>query len=369
MRLITCIFALYFVSSAFAQESCKTPNGETAKCVSIFACPILYESGRSGGPEAYRFLQQSVCKKSFYNIYVCCGSDTIFKPQEIVSKTPDMLADAPRNNYIAKRSECGYMNPDFRIYGGNKTGLDEFPWMALLEYQSLKDGERSFRCGGSIIGRRHILTAAHCVTGVASRYYRLVNIRLGEWNTSSTSDCVNIGKKKECSDPVLNMGFERITPFAGYEDGSRYNDIALIRLDRDIKYSKFVSPICLPMEEKQVVKPNAKMIVAGWGQTENGTNSEVKLRVQVPIVNYRDCARKFGRSLKVTDNQICAGGQKNKDSCTGDSGGPLMLRNSETDQWLTEGIVSLGKGCGEEGWPAVYTKVRPFVKWIKKHAY
>ncbi|XP_017780078.1 PREDICTED: serine protease easter-like [Nicrophorus vespilloides] len=362
MKQIPYVLILCFISCALAQrESCKTPNGETAKCVSIYSCPKLYESGKSGRPDAYRFLQQSVCRKSYYNLYVCCGSDTTFKEQKPTAPTM-----ASRHNLIADKSECGYMNADFKIYGGNRTGLGEFPWMALLEYKNLTSGERKFLCGGSLIGKRHIMTAAHCVTGKSLDGFRLVNIRLGEWNVSSSKDCVRIGRKMECSDPVMNVGFERLTPHVDFVDSVK-NDIALIRLDRDIKYSKFVSPICLPADEKQ--QPNTKMFVAGWGKTERGTNSEVLLKVQVPIVNNELCDWLLGKRIKVRDTQICAGGEKWKDSCRGDSGGPLMHRDVETDQWSAEGIVSLGKGCGSEGYPAVYTKVRSFNSWIRMHAF
>lgn len=52
-----------------------------------------------------------------------------------------------------------------RILGGQKTGLSEFPWMALLQYRKNNGRGFTFACGGALISKRYVLTAAHCVTG------------------------------------------------------------------------------------------------------------------------------------------------------------------------------------------------------------
>ncbi|KAJ8928433.1 hypothetical protein NQ314_019022 [Rhamnusium bicolor] len=73
-------------------------------------------------------------------------------------------------------------------------------------------------------------------------------------------------------------------------------------------------------------------------------------------------------SVNLDDGQLCAGGEKGKDSCRGDSGGPLMSyhadENSEIN-WYSIGVVSFGPSpCGMEDWPGVYTKVANYVPWI-----
>lgn len=71
-------------------------------------------------------------------------------------------------------------------------------------------------------------------------------------------------------------------------------------------------------------------------------------------------------SLKIANGQICAGGSDGKDSCRGDSGGPLMLieRQYMKENYVAVGIVSFGLGCGIRGIPAVYTRVSSYVQWI-----
>ena len=74
-----------------------------------------------------------------------------------------------KNLNLLDHDLCGPITEQ-KIFGGNKTGVSEFPWMALLGYE--KDGQYfGFQCAGTIISKRYILTAAHCVTTLPpSRY-------------------------------------------------------------------------------------------------------------------------------------------------------------------------------------------------------
>lgn len=87
-----------------------------------------------------------------------------------------------------------------------------------------------------------------------------------------------------------------------------------------------------------------------------------KRKVSIPYVEQQVCREKFGKKLNVADEQLCAGGVFLKDSCSGDSGGPLMRLVDGT--WILEGIVSFGRGCGLEQ-PAIYTRLRSYIEWIK----
>jgi secreted trypsin-like serine protease len=67
------------------------------------------------------------------------------------------------------------------------------------------------------------------------------------------------------------------------------------------------------------------------------------------------------------NSKICAGGEVGKDSCRGDSGGPLMSTDPNTRNWVTSGVVSIGpQNCGTTGIPGIYTNVKDYVAWIKK---
>lgn len=95
-------------------------------------------------------------------------------------------------------------------------------------------------------------------------------------------------------------------------------------------------------------------------------HSHVKLKVAIPRADVKFCMNLY-KSIGVTldDTQVCAGGRENEDSCSGDSGGPLMVQQG-TNPWQAEGIVSFGLGCGQEGWPGVYTSIPQHIPWIRK---
>lgn len=87
--------------------------------------------------------------------------------------------------------------------------------------------------------------------------------------------------------------------------------------------------------------------------------------VEVPLKSNQVCTDNL--SARVTDNQLCAGGQSGKDSCYGDSGGPLMrpYEDGSSKRWVADGVVSWGEGCGDTGKPGVYTNTYKYINWIK----
>ena len=94
------------------------------------------------------------------------------------------------------------------------------------------------------------------------------------------------------------------------------------------------------------------------------------MHVQVPVVSNVRCAEAYYNfHREIVDSQLCAGGVVDKDSCTGDSGGPLMSADIKQKDgaihYYVAGIVSYGAVmCGSAGIPGVYTRVASFSKWI-----
>lgn len=97
----------------------------------------------------------------------------------------------------------------------------------------------------------------------------------------------------------------------------------------------------------------------------DGPQPAILQKVTVPIWSNTHCQGKYGTSAPggIIESMLCAG-VDSKDSCTGDSGGPLMVNEGT---WTQVGIVSWGIGCGEGQYPGVYTRVSSFIPWITKN--
>ena len=50
-------------------------------------------------------------------------------------------------------------------------------------------------------------------------------------------------------------------------------------------------------------------------------------------------------------------------TCTGDSGGPLMVKHS-SGRYMTTGVASLGIGCARLKLPRTFTRVTSYIDWI-----
>lgn len=214
---------------------------------------------------------------------------------------------------------------------------------------------------------------------------------MGEYNTETDPDCINNGFGEDCAPPPINIPVAERIAHESYDpnDVNQYHDIALLRLQRTAKFTgescytstnltikycfflDYVRPICLPTSNEELRKSylGQKLFVAGWGKTENRSESNIKLKVQIPVKQTSECSTTYSiANVKLGPGQMCAGGEKGRDSCRGDSGGPLMTvskdKNKE-DHWFAAGVVSFGPSpCGMENWPGVYTKVSKYVNWI-----
>lgn len=113
-----------------------------------------------------------------------------------------------------------------------------------------------------------------------------------------------------------------------------------------------------------------KGFVSGWGSTDMQLpgSSQVPMVVKLPVIEVNRCENSFTKPLHLNKiRQMCAGGEKDRDSCNGDSGGPLMYVNSHTGKprYYIIGIVSFGsKQCGTKDKPAIYTRVAGYMRWI-----
>ena len=93
--------------------------------------------------------------------------------------------------------------------------------------------------------------------------------------------------------------------------------------------------------------------------------------VALNITNINLCQEDYRRQTKlIPESQICAGGEENKDSCNGDSGGGLLKLNKRKGRnfYTVVGLVSFGpEYCGTANRHGVYTKIRAYKDWIREN--
>jgi secreted trypsin-like serine protease len=207
------------------------------------------------------------------------------------------------------------------------------------------------------------VSAAHCLVDEFGR-------------TSAQSVTAIIGEKDIRRVPNRAMynvkTFIVPTTFAPARNGNLQGDIAVLKLDRAVP-SEF-KPIQLASKDTSIPP---WLVVAGWGVTETNRSPSSKLKyVAVPSLTVSQ-VKKFGQMtgtyFQMEDDKMAAGLGEG-DSCSGDSGGPLIIpskdefTNSDADKSVLVGVVSYGLSARcQSGKNTVgfYTAIEPYANWIK----
>jgi len=111
-----------------------------------------------------------------------------------------------------------------------------------------------FVCGGVIINELYVLTVGHCVVNYLNGF-NILKVRLGEWDTQNTGEFL----------PHDDYKVVGVTIHEGYRNSSLWNDIALLKLDRPVKFQLNIDTICLP--EPSDVFDHQKCVTTGWGKS------------------------------------------------------------------------------------------------------
>ena len=258
---------------------------------------------------------------------------------------PIALASSPVLSAPASKVDRKYHKAKFdpKIIGGSPAVKNDAPWQA-----SLQGSEGGHFCGGSLIDKDWVLTAAHCVEDQSPQALR---VRIGITDLNGDG-----GETRKISGIAIHPGYAQ----------GESTDIALLKLASPVTNIK---PVSLAdntvMEQSGSAGVNA--MVSGWGNmSTTGDDFPNKLmKVEVPLVSNQVCNSAEAYGGQVASTELCAGlAQGGKDSCQGDSGGPLVIKHNNA--WVQAGVVSWGDGCAVANKYGVYARVSSFNDWISK---
>ncbi|CAL8097801.1 unnamed protein product [Orchesella dallaii] len=253
----------------------------------------------------------------------------------------------------------------------------EFPFMALLNVGG--------QCGGVVYNKRYILTAAHCV----------VDRKSGEIK-DSTDFKVKLGRNVgSIVSPENDYGVEAVLVYPNYSRlkngpsfplGISYNDIALLKLSRDIEFGPRIKTLQIAPEGFDEMRYADQAVIVGWGATDANDVSENMQKANVIL--RKDVSCFLSNPGKLTpwrwyeefyQGLLCVGGVMDGKfspvAGQGDSGGPAICRGADGSGILC-GITSFGADDEEctnnidevSCRPSVYTEIDYFHDWIEKTA-
>ncbi|XP_028174858.1 transmembrane protease serine 9 [Ostrinia furnacalis] len=231
------------------------------------------------------------------------------------------------------------MKDMIRIIGGRPAPPGKWPWQVVV----LNRYKEAF-CGGTLVSLRWVVTAAHCVR-------KKLYVRLGE------HDLLTRGPGE------MELRVTEAVVHPHYDPDTVVNDVALLRLPMPARPDLGHGIACLP-PAYQLLPPHTTCVILGWGKKRATDVHGTRLlhEAQVSTIQQGVCRRSYWQ-YAITDNMVCAG-RGRKDSCAGDSGGPLLCRDRDMRYYL-QGITSFGDGCGKRGKYGIYTRTAGYVGWMQ----
>ncbi|MFD7817585.1 serine protease [Streptomyces sp. NPDC059785] len=238
---------------------------------------------------------------------------------------------------------------DSVVVGGYPVEISQSPWTVALSSRDRFGGTRAGQfCGGVVIGRSTVLTAAHClsadVLGAPARQIQDLKVIAGRGDLLSSG-----GREVAVRDVWVNPDYDSYT---------NVGDFGLVTLASPLPESYAIRAAAAG---DSAYAPGTEAEVYGWGDTSGGGDYAHSLRAaRIKVLDDRACDEAYPGTAEGTyqaSSMLCAGRVAGgRDACQGDSGGPLVAHGRLI------GLVSWGSGCGRPDSPGVYTRVSAAVE-------
>ncbi|MGY0019207.1 S1 family peptidase [Streptomyces sp. cg35] len=243
---------------------------------------------------------------------------------------------------------------DDGIVGGSQVHVSDSPWTVALASRDRFGGTRAGQfCGGVVVARSTVVTAAHCLSEDV----------LGAPRDEVRDLKVIAGRNDLRADEGAEIPVRGAWVNPDYDGRTNSGDVAVITLSTPLP-GGYVIPMA--DEGDPAYRPGTGAAVYGWGDTTGAGDYARTLRAaRVQVLADSVCEQAYpgssdGRYLP--SSMLCAGEPDGgKDACQGDSGGPLVA------QGRLIGLVSWGSGCGRAGSPGVYTRVSDVLRVLRQH--
>ncbi|MDY0019232.1 MAG: serine protease, partial [Anaerolineae bacterium] len=275
--------------------------------------------------------------------------------QLVVSPTLATLPK-PDDPVFPAASAAGGFVP--QIIGGGAAKITDWPWqVALLDTAALPNTYNAQFCGGALIAPDWVLTAAHCAVDYTP-----------EDITVLAGAAVLTDSQATLMDVAQIIVHEQYDPAIVESD----YDLALLRLSEPLPLSDSIDTIRVATPaDAAMYTPDLFAVATGWGKisTNPDTYTAQLQRVTLQLQSNATCSAyltdHFGAEIPITDHMICAGfPEGGKSSCSGDSGGALVVPDGEGN-WLIAGVTSWGAtACDAPS--SIYTRASQFVEWIER---